>query len=134
MSDQEVESQLVSGFYGVEDHSWRWTARQFVITFPGVSEREARRPHTLRLNVFVPDTQLRKLGPLTLTADVNGNILPSETFREAGPHSFIRTVPPQALESNIVPVVFFLDKSSGPLQGEGRDLGLVVNSAQLSAN
>ena len=75
--------------------------------------------------------KIQKLGPLTLNADVNGTVLASETFREPGVHTYMRTVPEAAVESNIVPVVFFLDKATSP---DGRELGLVVNKAQLIAN
>lgn len=134
MNDPDISKQLVSGFYGLEGNSWRWTARQFVVTFPGFREVDMRRQHSLRLSVFVPEGQIKQLGSLTLNADVNGTVLTSETFREPGVHTYMRSIPQGALESNIIPVVFFLDKATAPGPAEGRELGLVVNDAQLLAN
>ena len=131
MSDPETGKQLVSGFYALEGNSWRWTARRFVVMFPGCRGADIHRPHSLTLSVFVPAGQIQQLGPLTLNADVNGTVLAGETFREPGVHTYMRSVPEVALESNIVPVVFFLDKATSP---DGRELGLVVNNAQLTAN
>jgi len=133
MGDPDITQQLVSGFYDLEGNSWRWTARQFVVTFPGCTQSDAHKQHVLKLDVFVPEGQIKQLGPLTLTADVNGSMLEGETFREPGVHSYVRTVPELALESNILPVVFFLDKAT-PASPGSRELGLVVNDAQLTVN
>ena len=134
MGNPADSSQLLSGFYGIEGNSWRWTARQFVIAFPGCREGQANKPHNLKLDVFVPDGQIQKLGPLTLTAVVNGTELPPETFRAAGVHTFMRAVPEVALQSNIVPVLFSLNRATPPESNAGRELGLVVNSARLFGN
>ena len=134
MNDPETGKQLVSGFYGLEGNSWRWTARQFVVMFPGCRGADIHKTHNLRLSVFVPEGQIQMLGPLTLNADVNGTVLTSETFSHPGVHTYIRSVPDSAVESNIVPVVFFLDRATSPAATDGRELGLVVNDAQLTAN
>ncbi len=130
MADPEVTNQLISGFYSLEENKWRWTAREFCITFPGATEKKI---HTLTLQLFIPDTQIQKMGHVTLAADVNGSILEPETFHEGGMHTYRRVVPEPALETNIVPVVFFLDKAAPQAAGETRELGVVVTGAKLEA-
>ncbi len=133
MADTSSAGQLLSGFYDLEQNRWRWTARRFIIAFPGCGKSAEAKPHSLKLDVFVPEGQIQSLGPLTLTAEVNGTELAAETFRAPGVHTYMRTVPETALLSNIVPVTFYLDRAKAPGPGEGRELGLVVNNAQLTS-
>jgi len=131
MADPSVASQLVSGFYNLEAKSWRWTAQQFCVTFSGSSKVESK---TLTLHLFIPDTQIQKLGQITLNADLNGNILGPETYYASGTYVYKRVVSGTALESNLIPVVFFLDKVSPPEAKETRELGIIVSNVELQAN
>ncbi len=81
MADPNSARQLLSGFYSVEANAWRWTARNFEALLkppPGAGRNGA----TLLLRLFLPDSQIAKLGPMTLTANINGHPLPPETFTQ----------------------------------------------------
>ena len=44
MGDPKVESQLVTGFHGIEAGAWRWTEKQFTVALrtPFGAARRAR--------------------------------------------------------------------------------------------
>ena len=131
MGDSATTSQLVSGFYDAEGepgNRWRWSGPDFVVALgPPAPGRGAR----LRLRLYFPETQIENLGPMTLTAFVDSEPLAPETFGKAGTYDFVRDVPACALDTNVVPVHFELDRYSPRTSSEGRDLGVVVLMAAL---
>jgi len=131
MGDPATDAQLVSGFYDLEGDSgnrWRWTGPDFVIALaPPPDPRGAR----LRLRLYFPETQIENLGPITLTAFVDSKPLAPQTFGKAGTYDFVRDVPACALETNVLPLHFELDRYSPKTAAEGRDLGVVVLMAAL---
>jgi len=132
MGDPKVESQLVSGFYGIEGNAWRWTARQFTVALRppfGASQRGA----SLQLSLTVPQVVIDKFKTLALTASVDGSPLPPETYTQAGPYIYKRDVPANLLAGDSVKVDFQLDKAMPPSGGDLRELGIVVNSVSLEA-
>jgi hypothetical protein len=130
MADPMVAKQLLAGFYDAEANAWRWTARRFVVTFPQPANAETKGA-ILQLQIFIPGSQIDKLGPLTLIADVDEHELKPEIFSAGGQYTFSREVPPEALKSNLIPVIFSLDKAVAPSASDGRELGAVVSMASL---
>jgi hypothetical protein len=130
MSDAKAGKQLIAGFYDVEANSWRWTARRFAVTFPQPANAK-RNGAKLQLQLFIPGSQIEKLGPMTLTADVDEHPLTPETFSAGGQYTFTRDVPADALRSNLVPVIFTFDKAVAPGPADGRELGAVISMAAL---
>jgi len=132
MGDSATSAQLVSGFYDVEGDAgnrWRWAGPDFVVALaPPPTPRQGAR---LRLRLYFPETQIENLGPMTLTAFVDSKPLDSETFGKPGTYDFVRDVPACALDTNVVPVRFELDRYSPKTATEGRDLGVVVLMAAL---
>ena len=132
VADPATTIQLIAGFHGLEGNSWRWTARKFAVTLqPPIGAEEVGAK--LRLNLYIPDEQIKKLGPMTLTAEVNYHSLDPQTFSKSGAYEYTRDVPPDALRSNIIPVVFAVDKASPPSAAEARELGVVVTSVSLQS-
>lgn len=133
MSDSASAIQLIAGFYNLEGDQWRWTARRFAVVLqqPAGSERNGAR---LRLQLFIPDAQIKKLGPMTLAADVEEVSLGSQTFAEAGSHSYSRNVPTALLGSGLLPVVFTFNKASAPSYAERRELASIVTEVSLERN
>jgi hypothetical protein len=135
MEDPSTAGQLISGFYAVEsqggDKAWRWTGPDFSIALapPPVVRRGAR----LLLRLYFPETQIQKLGPMTLTAYIDGQPLASETYAEAGNQDFVRDIPACILQTNVLPVSFSFDRYSPHSAAEARDLGAVVLLAALEA-
>jgi len=113
MNDASVASQLVAGFYETEANSWRWTAGKFAVVLqpPTGSDRTGA---TLKVQLFIPDVQIQKLGPMTLQANLNDRPLDPQTFDKPGTYEYSRDVSADNLRSNLVPVVFRLDKFTSP--------------------
>lgn len=130
MADPSTATQLVSGFHAVEQNAWRWTMKKFsvVVKPPLGSDQKGA---TLRLKLFVPDDQISRLGPITLTCDVNGTQLDPETFTKPGDTVYSRSVPPEALKASSVKINFSLDKVREPDNVDGRQLGLVASLVGL---
>ncbi len=132
MGDAKLESQLVSGFYGIEGNSWRWSARQFTVVLRppfGASQRGG----TLQLSLTVPPVIIEKLKNVSLSASVDGSPLPPETYTQPGPYIYKRDVPANLLTADSVKVDFQLDKAMPPAGQDRRELGLVLNSVALVA-
>ncbi len=131
MGDPAVANQLITGFYNVEGggvDGWRWAAPEFsLVLAPPPAARQAR----LLLRLYFPETQIQKLGPMTLTAYIDGQPLPSQTFSEAGSHDFVRNVPACYLETNLLPITFSFDTYTPHSATEARDLAAVVKMAAL---
>jgi hypothetical protein len=134
MDDPAAANQLISGFYNVEgqgDRAWRWTGPDFSVALaPPLGARHGAR---LRLRLYFPETQVQKLGPITLTAYVDGQPLAPETYAQGGSYDFVRDVPACFLQTNVLPVSFSFDPYSPRSETEGRDLGAVVSMAGLEA-
>ena len=130
MADPKVASQLVSGFYGVEGNSWRWTAQKFSVALHaplGAAQRGA----TLDLALTVPGVVIEKLKTISLAATVDGRPLAPETYTEPGRFTFKRDLPPGAMTGDSVRVDFQLDKSMPPAGADLRELGIIVSSIGL---
>jgi len=87
----------------------------------------------LLLRLYFPETQIQKLGPMTLTAFVDGQPLAPETFEKGGSYDFVRDIPACFLDTNLLPISFSFDAYSPRSGADGRDLGAVVLMAALEA-
>jgi hypothetical protein len=135
MGDAATANQLISGFYNLEgsggDSAWRWTGPEFAVALAPPPAA----PHGTHLLVrlYFPETQIQKLGPMTLTASLDGQPLPSETYDKGGIYDFVRDVPACFLDTNVLPITFSFDPYSPRSEADGRDLGAVVLMAALEA-
>src|SRR5205085_9170928 len=96
VGDPKANVQLVHGFWKIEGGGWRWTAGKFSVVLqppPGAASQGAR----LSFDLNFPRVIIDKLGPVTLSASVNGMQLPQETYRETGDKTYVRDVPAAAL-------------------------------------
>src|SRR3954467_218212 len=130
-SDKNSGRQLIAGFYSVEGDGWRWTKHRFAVILaipPGANTTGA----TLQVHLYIPDSQVKNLGALTLSADVNDTELPPETFPKGGSYTYTRTLSPGLLNQPVLPVVFTFDKALQPKSYEARELGAVVSEVSLT--
>ena len=130
MGDPKTATQLISGFYGIEQNAWRWTGRRFSLALApplGAAQKGA----TLQLRLTVPSVIVEKLKTISLSAAIGGSALPPETYTQAGDYTYTREVAPALLAGGSVRVDFQLDKSIPPSGADLRDLGVVVLSAGL---
>jgi hypothetical protein len=127
MNDPRTSIQLIRGFYAVESGTWRWTERSFAASLR-VPADAAQNGARLLMKVTVPQTQIDKLGSMTLSASVNGVGLPPETYAHAGGFLYERDVPATAFRQDIALVEFALDKVAPAPPPDKRLLGIVVTS------
>lgn len=131
VNDPSLSAQLVSGFYGVEENSWRWTAGKFSVllqTPPGAAGNGA----TVTFAFTIPAVVTQKLGTITLSAMANGTVLKTQAYDKAGPAVFTADVQPSMLAADSIKIDFYLDKTFRP-DRDKRDLGVVANSVGIVA-
>jgi hypothetical protein len=128
MADPSQAAQLLTGFYDIEGQRSRWTARNFSVVLKVPPETN----EGIYLKLYVPDVQIRNLGAMTMSAEVNGHELPSLVLSKPMEYVYHANVPPNALRSGFAVANFKLDKSSAGLNGDARDLGVVVTEVGLA--
>ncbi len=129
-ADPRRGSQLLSGFYGIEQNAWRWTAARFSVRLdtPAWASRIGA---VLRLRFSIPDRLIRELGVISVAASIGGLPLAPESYTQPGDFIYVREVPSHRLRSESVRVDFFLDKALAPNSSDRRELGLIVASIAL---
>ena len=130
MGDPKAGAQLLSGFYGIENSAWRWTAGRFSVqlrTPPGAAQMGG----LLSLSFTIPDVTIRKLHHVKITASINGMVLKSSEFDTAGAYVFSTDVPASMLAADSVKVDFVLDRSLSP-GVDKRELGIIATSVGIS--
>ena len=130
LGDPRAAGQVVSGFYDIEDGAWRWTEKQFVVEL-GTPLGASGRGATLELHFTVPPVVIEKNPSITLSASVDGNVLPPETFTKPGEYVYKRDVPASLMNADVVRVTFELDKTMTPGGADTRVLGVVATKAAL---
>ena len=132
MGDPKAETQLITGFYGVEAGAWRWTARQFTVVLRPPTG-SAQNGGKLKLKLTVPPVVIEKLKSVALSATANGSALAPESYTQAGEYTYTRDVPASALTGESVKIDFQLDKVMPPAGGDIRELGIIVLNASLES-
>jgi hypothetical protein len=130
VNDPAASAQLVYGFYPLEVKSWRWTMQKFTVALkppPGAAENGAR----LSFKFSLPEVVFTKLGPVRLSATVNGLALPPESYSKPGDALYSRDVPASALSGDAVSVEFVCDKALPPTGDDARELALIALSIGL---
>ena len=122
--------QLVTGFYGIEDSAWRWTAKSFSVelhTPAGAREKGA----TLEVRLTVPPVVTQKNGTVTLLSAIGGTPLASQPYPAAGQYIYTREVPASLLTGDTTRVDFQVDKTIPPGAEDQRELGIIVTAVGL---
>jgi hypothetical protein len=130
--DPKSQDQLLNGFYGIEQNSWRWTGRKFSVALrppPGSSQKGA----VLNVQLAIPDPVINQLKAVSLSGNVGTAPLSPESYTQTGQYTYTRDVPPSALTGESVRIDFQLDKSIPPGDVDKRELGIIVNSVSLDA-
>jgi len=130
MADPRAASQLLSGWYQVEDNAWRWTARNFVAVLrppPGSATLGA----VLEFRFTIPEVVIKLLKSVTISANVRSFRLSPESYLRPGDDDYARDIPPGVLSGDSVRVDFTLAKAILPSQSDGRELGVIAHSLSL---
>jgi len=131
MRDPAIASQLLKGFYKVED-SWRWTAGQFSVLL-GIPKGASTTGGILKLNFAIPEAVLSRVHQQTISASINGKPLPPETFHTSGRQTYTRPIPPELLSGQGVQVDFTVDPILPPGSADRRELAVIASSISLEA-
>ena len=128
-ADPAAEPQLLRGFHGLEQNAWRWTERKFGVMLqpppPG-------QPVILNLGFTLPGVVTEAVGPVSVTARVNGQEVGSQRYSEPGEgRQFEATVPAKLLTGQPAEVEFELDKAIPPGDRDPRELGIIVFSVSF---
>jgi hypothetical protein len=129
--DQRKSMQLVRGFHGVENDSWRWTMKTFTVTLrpPAGSAQNGAR---LEMKFTIPEVMYNRVGDMTVTAKVNGVDLGPEKYTKVGDVVYARDVPASALGGDAVTFDFSVDKGIPPSDQDLRELAVIFTSVGLS--
>lgn len=125
-ADPHIVKQLISGFYGVEQNSWRWTAPRFSVLLRP-PRTAAKNGAVLQLKFTIPDVAFPRLKGVSLSAYVNGTALTPESYQQAGQFIYSREIPANLLTGDVARVDFSLDKTIPPTAADRRELGVVVS-------
>jgi hypothetical protein len=131
-ADPHAATQLVSGFYGVEQNSWRWTAGRFSVLLRP-PRTAAAKGALLQFKFTIPEVSISKLKAVSLSAYVSGTALAPESYTQAGEFIYSRDVPANLLAGDVVRVDFSLDKTIPPGPSDRRELGVVATMVGLQA-
>jgi hypothetical protein len=130
MADPRTARQLISGWWSVEDSTWRWTARKFaVILRPPIGAAKAGA--VLRCNFTLPEVVFSHCKQVTLSASMQGRPLAPETYTHPGAAPYTRAIPADILSVHSVRIDFELDKAMPPSQADSRELGLIARGVSL---
>ncbi len=124
VADPADSAQLVRGFSNVEADAWRWSTSKFAVVL-----RPPKGPANLELKFTLHESVVNKLGPLTVSATVNGTPIAPETFSQPGDYTYSHEAP--TLNSDVVTVEFSTDKALPPTDQDKRELALIVKSIGL---
>ncbi len=128
--DPHYEKQLLGGFYGIENQSWRWSAKNFSVKLrpiKGADHSGAK----LDLKFVIPEVMFRRVGAMTLDAKANGLDLGPQTFSKMGDAEYIRDVSPVVLAGDSTTFEFSVDKGLPPSAKDPRELAVIVTSVGL---
>lgn len=129
-ADVRSAVQLVKGFHEIEQNSWRWTQGSFSVTLRPPSSAAAKGA-TLVLQHTIPDAIIAKVKKMTLTANIQGATIPSETYSRGGSYTFRGNVPAVALASDAVTVDFAVDNFVKAGEVDARELAMIVVAVGL---
>jgi hypothetical protein len=130
-ADPRAEAQLLEGLHPLEQRSWRWTAKKFVVSL-ATPQPAPDLPVELALRFTLPDVIVETLGPITITARIEGAEVGSRRYEQSGIGLVFDVEVPDRLLSNEKTVIEFeLDKSMFADESPRRELGIVFLSAVL---
>lgn len=130
MADPRATVQLLQGFHALEQGAWRWTERSFSVALKSPPGAAGQQVH-LELKFSIADASIERLGPLTLTASIDGTSLGSKTYEGPGDYTFSKPVRAGLLAAETVRADFKLDKALPPSDSDHRELGVIAVSVAL---
>lgn len=129
-ADEAFAPQLLSGFYHVEERSWRWTKPAFAVALK--PPRKASKGAILVMQYSLPQAVLEQLKEVTISSSIDGIPLQPEKCNQTGMLELRREIPADALQGKTgVKIEFTVNPHLEPTPVDKRDLGLIVHSIGL---
>ena len=132
VADPATATQLIRGFHSVEQNAWRWTKGEFSVALRPPAQA-AQKGARLVLRFSVPPPVLQRLSEVSISAKVEGTVLPGERYTQAGDLVYRQDVPASVLSGATAIVDFALDRTLPPGTLDQRELGIVVSSIGFEA-
>ncbi|MGB7762165.1 MAG: hypothetical protein WBL61_20195 [Bryobacteraceae bacterium] len=94
LGDTRSRAQLLSGWYTIEDGSWRWMAPEAKATLRPLPDPAVQ----FELQLFFPPDFMRRAGsPVTVSVMLNGKPFTSAFYYEPGGHRLAKPIPRELL-------------------------------------
>lgn len=129
VADPRAADQMIDGFYGLENGSWRWAARRFVVALQPSENRVE--PSFLEMRFTIPELIARRFSGAKILVKVNGNELEPESFEGQGEFFYSKEVPASVLSEEPARVEFELENAIPAGEIDQRELGVIVTSIAL---
>ena len=131
ISDPSTSSQLLRGFYPLDQPAWRWTAPRFTVALQ--SPPHARDNGAwLVLRYTVLEQFIATLKKITINAKFGDLAMAPEIVTTAGNREYRRELPPTAFTKESTYADFTVDPFLKP-EGDGRELALIVTAVGLES-
>lgn len=129
-ADEAFASQLLSGFYPVEEKSWRWSKPGFAVALK--PPRQSNKGAILVMQYSLPEAALAQLKETTISPSIDGIPLQPEKCSMTGLLELRREIPADALAGkSSVKVEFQINPFLPASDQDKRDLGLIVHNIGL---
>ncbi|QOY85394.1 class I SAM-dependent methyltransferase [Paludibaculum fermentans] len=122
--------ELLSGWHPAEERGWRWTQREFSALATVTAEPGST--FQLQVQFFLSGDVIRVMGPITLRCRADGRPLEPMLYPEPGDMVY-RAILPALPSGAPVLLQFSLDKAIPPSEMDARELGIIVQSIDVSA-
>jgi len=132
MNDEAASTQLLKGFYVLENNAWRWTAGSFTVLLKPPAGA-AVRGGTVSLAFTLPEIVITKLKKVTITASVGTTKLKPQTYTKSGPATYSADIPADLLAKDAVTLDFELDHSLPPGSVDMRELGVIATAVGIES-
>jgi len=129
VADRATSLRLLQGWHELEFGAWRWSERRFSVQLPAPQPGELS---TLRFYFHVPPSLAAARPSFQVTAMVDGERLPSQTYASPGDHQYVCAVPPLGSPAATRTIDFELDAVVGPTDSDRRELGVLVDFGRSS--
>lgn len=121
--DVRARQQLVSGWYAIEEGSWRWMAQDAAAMLAVPSQA----PIKFDLKLFFPPEHMKRAGsPVTVSVVLDGHHFAQATYDKPGAYELLKPVPAGMLTASAAKVEIHLDRAATPGGDDKRVLGAVV--------
>lgn len=127
LADLRALDQLGDGWYEIENGAWRWMGREATLYL----KKPAGENTVFETKLYVPETVIQRVGPPSLRILLNGELLATHKFTQAGSYVVEQIVPPEKLRAEVFRVDLELDRAMPPSSGDQRELGVVVTAVGL---